>query len=426
MNKRCLSLLSQLSAQEYYDFLKIALGMYAFQHGLNIEHGRSLFISISKTQLAEKSSKNLPGPYYFAIKGTDNMNRIFHDAKGNIYKTETFFDEMNSDLLECLLRTSKLNLDWAELYPSDNLYPSDDLYPTGEIFDPGFGRIILDDYLTSNRPFQFILGAGINHEYGIGGWDKLLGSMDRFVKKCQRVHDDKKSCENFVEFKEKLANTNYIGPQLAKNIDREKYFEILNSWLYKASSEDFNAKESTNLYQVARIASAKEKCVVLTFNYDDVFEKLVKSAFSGIAWATIYSGIKEAKKEKGKQHIILHLHGYLPRNEKITKTLQNSIVLSSIEYMQAYRSGRMFCYSNLVKQLHVTNLMIGNSVSDYEEQKVLRQNIYNNPSEYQFMLTTKNNEIWMDRCQTVFLMEMGVIPVYFNNFDEMNRYLQKL
>lgn len=426
MNERCFSLLSQLNAQEYYDFLKMALGMYAFQHNLHIKHGRSLFISISKAQLAENDNKNRQRPYYFAIKGTDNIDRTFHDAKDNICKTETFFDGMNSDLLECLLRTGKSNLDWAELYPSNSLYPSEDLHPSGEIFDPCFGKSILDDYLTDNRQFQFILGAGINHEYGIGTWDGLLDLMDQFVKERQRVSDDKESTKNFVDFKGRLANTNYIGPQLAENIDREVYFDILNNWLYKESSEDFNDRESTNLYQVVRIASTKEKCTVLTFNYDNIFELLAKSVFPEIAWATTYSGIKEANKEKGKDHNILHLHGYFPRNEKITKALQNSIVLSSIEYMQAYRSGRMFCYSNLVKQLHVTNLMIGNSISDYEEQKVLRQNIYNNPSEYQFMLTTKNNEIWMDRCQTVFLMQMGVIPVYFNSFDEMNRYLQKL
>lgn len=86
----------------------------------------------------------------------------------------------------------------------------------------------------------------------------------------------------------------------------------------------------------------------------------------------------------------------------------------------------MFCYSNLVKQLHTTNLIVGNSISDYEKQKVLRQNISNNPYEYQFMLTVKNNEIWMNRCQTMFLMQMGVIPVYCDSFEDMNQYLKQL
>lgn len=421
MNDRCLSLLENLSAPEYYDFLKMALGMYTFLYELKRNSKRTLFQSISKDNLAEKREKNKVS-YYYALKGTDFKNKTFHDAKGNVYQAKLFFGGMDNDVLECILRTAKSNLDWAELYPSDDLYPADDLQPSGEIFDPYFGRKILDGYTDSKRPFQFILGAGINSGFKIGGWDSLLKAMDKFVVERQRIPDYGDSLD---QFKRKLANTNYVGPQLAENIDREEYFKIIKDWLYKNASNSFSNRESTNLYQVLRIASSKDKCSVLTFNYDDVFEQLANSVLPEISWTTVYHKMDKASQERKKNHIILHLHGYLPRDTNTDK-MRDSIVLSSLEYMQAYRSGRMFCYSNLVSQLHTTNLMIGNSISDYEEQKVLRQNIYNNPSEFQFMLTTKNNEIWMDRCQIMFLMQMGVIPVYFNSFAEMNKYLQKL
>lgn len=298
MNERCLSLLNRLIAQEYYDFLKMALGMHAFQHGKKISHGRVIFMPISNAKLDANDNKDKQNPLYLAIMGIDNKNQTFRDAKGNIYKTSIFFEGMDEDLLECILRTAKSNLDWAELLPSDSLYPSDALYPSGEVFNPNFGRTVLNDYLDSKRSFQFILVSGINAGYGIGVWNDLLESMDAFVKKRQRISNDKKSNKNYADFKGRLVNTNYIGPQLAENIDREEYFKILHNWLYNESSEAFNSRESTNLYQVVMIASSKEQCSVLTFNYDDVFELLAKSEFPENTWTTVYLGMTKAKEEK--------------------------------------------------------------------------------------------------------------------------------
>lgn len=89
--------------------------------------------------LAKKREKS-KAPYYYALKGSDYKDKTFHNEKEKVYQTNLFFDGMDNDLLECILRTAKSNLDWVELYPSDDLYPTDDLQPPGEVFDPYFGR----------------------------------------------------------------------------------------------------------------------------------------------------------------------------------------------------------------------------------------------------------------------------------------------
>ena len=108
--------------------------------------------------------------------------------------------------------------------------------------------------------------------------------------------------------------------------------------------------------------------------------------------------------------------------------LRKEIVLSTYEYFNGYYTSNRYARKKLNDQLKETNLLIGNSVSDYEEQKVFYTNFQNNPSSWHFMFLKKNESPheWMNYYKMCYFARMGIIPVFFNNFSDIPKYLKTL
>lgn len=142
--------------------------------------------------------------------------------------------------------------------------------------------------------------------------------------------------------------------------------------------------------------------------------------------ATKYiSEYNSSKNKLGIPHVtVSHSHGFFP--SVVATSTPHSIVLSCYEYMEGYLNG--YAKKKLRSQLKHSNIIIGNSMADYEEQKVFYSNHRRNRAHFDFIFLKSNGteNLWMDRYQTIYFIKMGVIPVFFSDFDEMNGYLKRL
>ena len=161
-----------------------------------------------------------------------------------------------------------------------------------------------------------------------------------------------------VEFEKTMSNTNYIAPQILKDLDSKVYYDALYSNLYSS----FNVKdtnrllnpsiEDTTLYQVARILSKDANSVVLTFNYDDVLEHVLKNNFSTPFKIDYYKS-----KDKVGGIRIIHSHGFYPYGTAGEK-YAHSIVFSCFEYMNGYLRSGSYARKRLYEHIKKTCIVI--------------------------------------------------------------------
>ena len=175
-----------------------------------------------------------------------------------------------------------------------------------------------------------------------------------------------------------------------KGQDINRYNAVIYGNLYSGFEERnlnklYNPKiENTNLYQIARIISERnKKTKVLKFNYDQMLEKVISFNFKRATYDSIY------KNHRGVGYLnnqIFHPHGLY---EYGNKDKPRSIVLSTYEYFEAYKSDG-YAYKQLMNQLDDTNMIIGNSLSDYEEQKVFYHHYKNDRSSWHYIFLKKS------------------------------------
>jgi hypothetical protein len=230
-----------------------------------------------------------------------------------------------------------------------------------------------------------------------------------------------------TDFEGKLCNTNYVAPQILKDIDSNAYRKTIYDTLYFSGYDDTFLKlgkpvVDTNLYQVARIASQRKRLTrILTFNYDDVLETILERYFRGITYNSRYKGSRNNLSAPNIEAV--HSHGFLPFHGK---TRKHDLVFSSYEYMESYRRSNSYARKMLSEQLKRVNILIGNSLTDYEEQKVFYINHNSNLSHYDYLFLRRHTEDWMNYYIYIYFIKMGVIPVFFDTFDTMNAYLKRI
>ena len=419
-------LLHSMKKLEYYDVLRYALGMKYFLTderyevvtgaGRNEENISSSFLKseggtqreriLASLYLEGKKSKT------FLIRKEDYDQKTFHDDKGVIYDAHTFFDDIDDDILWFIIMGVNGNKDYSSFrdwYRSVN------------------GRRLFEEHKPSE--LRFILGAGINSGYGIGGWDQLIDSIRDEICRIKRLPPpDPKEILRRLE--EDLSNTNYIAPQILKDLDPPGYYDTIYNDLYghfNIDDTDISLNpwiEDTTLYQVARILSSQPgKGQALTFNYDNVLELVLEHSLHKIT-DSVYSS---SKKDPKADVEIIHSHGFFPFVESGRST-PHAIVFSSYEYMNGYLSSNSYARSRLNEQIKRSNILIGNRLSDYEEQKVFFLHHKKYPKRFSFLFTTisDSENSWMEEYKTIYFLQLGVIPVFFNNYPEMIRYLKTL
>ena len=166
----------------------------------------------------------------------------------------------------------------------------------------------------------------------------------------------------------------------------------------------------------------KSKDTILTFNYDNNLEMIIDKNFPTANYQTVYSGNAEDPKHK---IYVVHPHGFYQYNDRCHP---RSIVLSTYEYLNSYFAPSRYARKKLNQQLKETNILIGNSVSDYEEQKVFFTNFKKHPSSWHFVFAKKSTDSnkWMNDYKMCYFAGMGIIPVFFDDYSDMTNYLKTL
>jgi len=271
---------------------------------------------------------------------------------------------------------------------------------------------------------RFLLGTGISLDYGVSSWKKIIKKM---VAETKIIFPELKS----KDILKKLFCNNYGIPQILKDIDKHKYHEVIYNSLYKKrKKKNMETNLSCLVNYISNLYDKGKEVEIVTFNYDDYLEKE-------------FDNIRENKKrfvDYGSEYIklkdihsavkIKHIHGYFPRGSilksgKYISRYANSVVLTDEEYSKAYNSKDKYTAKTLLKFLEKSCLIIGNSVSDYEERKIFRTSKQNGNT-YHFLLKKKSPSVDYDYYLNKFLISIGIIPVYFKDYDEIGSFLKDM
>ena len=406
---------------QYYDFIRYALGIkyYLQNDGYEVRNkANSKDRKASRIDVKKSSSKARVLAYLyklgkkqntFFVKEYDYEEKCFRDESDTIYNARVFFDDVDDSLIWSVL----MGVLGVESFLSENHHKNTEI-----------GKIMFESIRPSQ--YRFILGAGVNSGYGLGNWNCLIDSIRDEIRALKGIPHGTKP-DILLKFETDMSNTNYIAPQILKDLDSVIYYDTIYKSLYGSFNPNIVNQtlnptiEDTTLFQIARILAKDENSVALTFNYDDVLEQVLNCNFS----TPYYSDYYQSSKSKGIQ--IIHSHGFYPYGSSGVKHAR-SIVFSCFEYMDGYLSSKTYARRRLYEQIQQPCLLVGNSLSDYEEQKVFFLHHKNRLSHFSYLFTTRNNadNYWMDIYRSIYYLKMGVIPVFFDDFPQMIDYLKKL
>ena len=426
MNDTNKLLLKKLKKMQYYDFLTRAIGMKVFLENsgntfsYKSNRGRNYFKVLGCWSDGKKS-------VIYYVNKEDYGEKIFHSDNGETHNARAFFDTIESRIVTALLLSS-IGIDSIDEIDYSKI-------------DLDFGKSILEKKKLSD--FSFIIGAGANKDdnlgISIGKWEELINEMQNAIRIDKGLPiptipvttppidpDSFKPKDSLINFEESICNTNYIAPQLLKIQNETEYYKVIYANMYSSFnpatlSLATNPKlVNTSLYQIARIIQKRRASFrILTFNYDDIFEQIIEYNFK-LNYQSVY---KTHKLDSTYDVHIIHSHGFYPYGKP---AFRKGIVLSTYEYLKSYKTVRSYARKLLNEQLETVNILVGNSLSDYEEQKVFYSHYIGTPSKWHFIFLKRNEpkEKWMDIFILKYFMKMGVIPVFFDNFPNMYKYLK--
>lgn len=212
-----------------------------------------------------------------------------------------------------------------------------------------------------------VLGAGASAGYNLPSWNSLLQKL--MLKTLEKNPDQATVLSKF--FTEVFNLNPLIIGRYLQNYYKHKeisFEEEVRSILY----EDVEGMADESLMnEIVNLCAAPGKMPnlnsIITYNYDDILENKIKKLNIKIPIKEIY-GI--GMQSKNEELSIYHVHGYLPRNEKLNDN--NSITLGEAIYHQQYLE--IYSWNNIVqinKFRDNTCLFIGVSLNDPNTRRLL-------------------------------------------------------
>lgn len=409
MDQANYQIFTRLSNSEARQFFLLYVGLDSFLKGYNVHH-------LTKQQFKKEtiSIDRLNGywtkPFSFRLKIEKqseveyllyrNEDRRFIIFRSNSEDTNEFRtiksyeDDLTQDIIELLLDVAHNDI------------------------SKDFGYKKINELLALRKPegfiYRFILGAGINCEYRMPSWRQFEADFIAAV-------DSKFGKTSCVNINEATFNTNYGTFQIVKDVLNPQYISLLENMIYGA--KDPVKGLGSTLEAVSEVLSAQSEMtdcqIALTLNYDGLLEQSLRDCFN-LTCKTIYRF--DPLVDPTSAVNVVHSHGYLPKVRPIPKRFFNSVVLTTGEYFNNYKFPRSFGYSALYNHLDNTCCFVGNSLTDYEEQKVISAHFAKNPSSFHYWYgAIENRPVEAVMYKTIFLLKMGVIPLWFNGHDEYKR-----
>lgn len=270
-------------------------------------------------------------------------------------------------------------------------------------------RPIISDY-------RFVLGSGVGFSYGMPLWSKLEYDFIASNKKLLNIND--KEHQIIIE---SIFNNNYGTFQITKDLDVVLYQNLLYNMISKSTKvSDTDVSSLIAVAKVLKKQSEKGKTQkVLTFNYDGLLEEALVRLNTTYKTIYKYDKVIDFKKDVN----IVHSHGYLPKCNPTNKNFK-SIVLTTREYIDNYKNTTSYGYDELFKHLDESCYFIGNSLTDYEEQKVIVNHFNKKPHIFHFYMgAIKGFGYKTILYKTIYLLRMGVIPLWYYSHDD---YIKEL
>ena len=391
---------NKLSSEESRHFVLLYFGLHCFINNIRLKR------ICDKNDVEDSKWKDILFSYRYTFRFAAKGNRypyICYDGKS---KELNFFSDQDK-------RIEHINSFPADLSP---LIVDLLLDAVKERIDLEYTKPLLELYglLKVKKNYRFVLGAGVSLEYGALSL-KDIGT--EFETKVDRLLG-KGTTSNI---KNDVFNVGYGEFQILKDIAIDDYHDILKNMISRLSNP--KDTDTTTLAAIANVIASQsqslEKQRVLTFNYDDLLERSLETL--SMKNVKSYWGVGAIKDEANIA--VLHPHGYLPKSMASPTEFdkyKDSVVLTSEEYFAAYASSRSIAYSMLYEHLDETCYCIGNSVTDYEEQKVLSKHFSDCPSSFHYVFLVDEEDILSrtNLYRSVFLLKIGLIPIWFNSHGE--------
>ena len=275
-----------------------------------------------------------------------------------------------------------------------------------------------------------VVGAGCSIEAGIPLWNELLiRLLESMLKKMNSIDSD--SLLNVVpdEFQKRYnPSALIIGKYLKSNLGDDFLIELRTA-LYKNDPDTCEIINAIiNLARPQRDGKSLDS--IITFNFDSLIEENLEK--NNIRHKAVYTeGIRNIRQEIP----IYHVHGYLPRNGKITE--ENEIVFSEESYHSQFIDP--YNWSNLIqlnKLSQNTCLFIGSSVTDPNLRRLLdvsnRKNSKNSLNHYIIKgIPNMSNQNDDTDDLAMFLEEqdynkLGLNVIWIENFKEIPEILNTI
>lgn len=221
----------------------------------------------------------------------------------------------------------------------------------------------LNHALLDNR-LTLVCGAGVSSSMNFPSWNTLL---IRILKRALSLTEQKYSDDDMNLL---LSSSNLIVGKYLKILLKDNFDDVVSKCLYEDEytlGEDAYCESDLIKYIIELIRPKRNKGSVesvITFNFDSLLEEFLDKY--SIKYKAIHD---EGILYEIDEIPIYHVHGYLPRNEKLEK---HNLVFSEDGYHTQFIDP--YNWSNLIqlyKYMNNSCLFIGVSLSDPNLRRIL-------------------------------------------------------
>ncbi len=418
---------SDMNEKELQDFLVNLLSFHAFMNGEEMKH-------IAYNEYSYSSSNSSTEYYWFNIEYIKKKNVLFFETTELLDSKEERELKPKGSLIGIDGILDKIALTHSQIEYVRSI---------------SFGKQTLGkDNSTVLRPGikpRFVLGAGVSNGYGPLSWSKIIENMKK--KLIENLTFSEKETDDTIGHI--FGNVNIGLPELFKQEYNKEYNAILKEGMY-GEIDDEHHNDSLRAVASA-LGGDKADKQVLTFNYDIYLEKELfrmngyteekkKHYLKTMSDDKMCSILSNEPVLSNEKITIIHNHGLIYKDDN-DKKQEKGVVFTNNEYLRAYKNSNSASYKKLFNHLDKTCMFVGNSITDYEEQKVIKVRHDNCRSEFHYMLKktpelktgkgeriSENAEKILEKKREIIertFFKMGIIILWFEEYDHIGAFIRE-